>query len=110
MITLVFLHDEEADKKAYQIFSWNNHSKYPPQNNVFVEEKPVSMDIVTMAFLSIMSQHGSKLVWLLEEIKLKETSACLKMYTGERIKVLQSSNVLTKSQGKCAILPLLIVH
>ena len=99
--------DQEVEDCVYTMFPVSLSRQDPIQITINVDNCPLTMELDTGASLSIISEKVYKT--LPSAPKLQPTSAQLRTYTGESIKVLGyiSVKVCHNSQEKCV--PLLVV-
>lgn len=93
----------------YDMYVLKQRPDEPLRTRVEIHGKQVTMEIDTGAAVSVMSETTFNKLWPEGTVKMVETSAFLRTYTGENVKVLGKCDVQVSSMGTKAYLPLLIV-
>ncbi len=99
----------EATPAEYPMYQCHSPNSKPLSVQLKIQDASVSMEVDTGATLSIMSQSTFKSTWPQSAPTIQSTNAQLRMYTGEKIKMISAIDVDIQYQTQKARLNLVIV-
>ena len=101
--------DPPADSvdNSYPMFSVSSRSK-PILLPVKLQDKEIQMELDTGASLSVISESTYRSIFG-DNHRLDSTDVTLRLYNGQELPVLGSTNVHVQCEGQTAMLPLIVV-